>query len=89
MQEGVKIIIVNGSIIKNIEEAKTAVNELEAFHISVEERNSFITDNSDMLFDDYSRKISESVKKLIECYGEAEGYEKLKENPEMLRMGLE
>jgi len=45
--------------------------------------------DSQMLFNDYSRKIAENVEKLIERYGEAEGFEKLKEHPEILRMGLE
>lgn len=79
--------IINGIILKSISEAKVAVNELENFHISIEERNRFITDNGDMLFNDYSRKISENVRKLIECYGETKGYEKLKEHPEILRIG--
>ena len=76
-------------ILKSIAEAKVAVNELGNFQISVEERNRFITDNGDMLFNDYSRKISENVRKLIDCYGETEAYAKLKEHPEVLRIGLD
>ena len=83
------MVIRNGIILKSIAEAKVAVNELGNFHISVEERNRFITDNGDMLFNDYSRKISENVRKLIDCYGETEAYAKLKEHPEVLRIGLD
>lgn len=81
-------VVDNGIIMKNIEEAKAAVAELERFHISEDVRNEFVSENADVLFDDYSRKISEYVSALIEEDGEIEGFKKLVKYPGILRVGL-
>lgn len=83
-----KLIII-GNIVKNIEEAHIAVNVLEKLDISIEERNQFITEYGNMLFNDYSRNILEHINTLIGCYGMENAYEELKKNPEILRLGLD
>ena len=80
--------IINGTILKNMDDARTAVSALDVFNLSAEEKNIFIVDNGDFLFNDYSRKIPDSIRTLIELHGVAGGYEKLKERPEILRLGL-
>lgn len=79
-------VIINGNIMKSIENAQAAINALEKFHITIEERNQFITDCGDILFNDYSRSIPENISSLIERYGKIKGFEELKKHPEMIKI---
>lgn len=83
------IAIINGTILKNIDEVRAAVSALDVFNLPAEEKNTFIVDNGVLLFNDYSRKIQDSISALIELHGVVGGYKKLKEHPEILRLGLE
>lgn len=78
-----------GSVVKSLDEAKMVVESLECFELSEQERNQFICNNISLLFNDYSRKIDETFRSLMERFGKDKAYSYLCENPMVIRLGLD
>lgn len=77
-----------GSFAKNLDEAKETVTLLKCFELSDEDRNRFICENFDLLFNDYSRNLKELFTEICEKYGAEEGFKFLCKDPTIIRMGM-
>lgn len=81
-----------GSIVKSEKGAREIVGELDIFGVSNDERNQFISDNADFLFNDYSGEVMAAwqlFENLCQRFGRDGGFACLIEHPEYLRFGVE
>lgn len=77
-----------GDTAKSIADIEKGLKHLDLFDISEEEKWKFVCDNASVFFNDFSRGFDYLFVKLIEKYGKAVAFEKLKEHPEYLRWGM-
>lgn len=59
------------------------------FELSVEDRNRFIFENFELLFNDYSRNLDILFSAICEKYGVVDGFRYLCQNPTVIRIGIE
>ena len=78
-------IIRMGHVVKNIDEIKLTTGYFELFEVSKEERNHFISENVEWVYNDYSRDINTKFVQLINNYGKREGFQMLIQNPQRIR----
>lgn len=84
-----KKVVENGSIAKSEADARKIIDDLNVFGIADGIRNQFISNNADLLFDDYSRKADQVFELLCQKYGKADGFIHLPEHPEYIRFGID
>lgn len=84
-----KTIVNQGSIVKSVEDARIIIDDLTIFELPIDIRNQFICDNSEYLFNDYSKSARQVFETLIKKYGKEEGFACLKKHPEYIRLGVE
>lgn len=81
-------IIKMGCIVKCIDEMKKTTNLFSLFDISQEERNHFISQNADFVYNDFSRNVESLFMSLINKYGKTEGFHILIQHPEIIHFGM-
>lgn len=84
-----KMVVELGSIAKSEEDARRILKDLNIFGIADDVRNQFISDNADLLFNDYAREANQVFECLCRKYGKDGGFACLKEHPEYIRLGVE
>lgn len=87
LKNGMSVIIRLGKIAKSEEDRDRIIEALDCFMLSDEERNRFVCENADYLFNDYSGNAERLFASLCEEYGTEEGFSHLKEHPEWIRLG--
>ena len=88
MASAMRMVVEHGSISKSEEDARRIIEELNIFGIADDIRNQFISDNADILFNDYAREAKQVFEWLCQKYGKEEGFVRLTENPEYIRFGI-
>jgi len=87
LKHAAAMVIKLGKIAKSTEDGERIVEALDCFLLRDEERNQFICENADYLFNDYSRNAERLFASLCEEYGAEQGFAHLKEHPEWIRLG--
>lgn len=78
-----------GHAAQSLDEIKVTTEKFSIFAISREERNYFISENADCVYDDYSTEIDSKFSYLIQQYGNHEGFLVLIQHPYIMRLDIE